>query len=287
MASGVHRQPAHMPERRAQTETMIRGGARAELLGLSFEPMTMDAVVGQCLEWCRGVRSPHTVITANAAHLCMMRRDPGLDAACRSGDLIVADGMSVVWALRAAGVEVPERVAGVDLMTRLLEAGGDERLRVYFLGARPEVVERLAEAAARRYPGLVVAGYRDGYFSPADHEAVVEEIRGLAPHLLFIGMPSPFKEMWIQRHGARLGVPVMIGVGGSFDVLAGFIPRAPRRMQQMGLEWFWRLIKEPRKLWKRYLRTNTEFLWLAGREILARRLAGRPAAERLQRDPNA
>jgi N-acetylglucosaminyldiphosphoundecaprenol N-acetyl-beta-D-mannosaminyltransferase len=247
----------------------------------------MEAVVGQCLEWCRGVRSAHTVITANAAHLCMMRRDPALEAACRGGDLIVADGMSVVWALRAAGVDVPERVAGVDLMTRLLEAAGHERLRVYFLGARPEVVAALAETTVRTYPGLVVAGYRDGYFSPADHEAIVEEIRNRAPHLLFIGMPSPFKETWCQRHAARLNVPVMVGVGGSFDVLAGYMRRAPRWIQQIGLEWSWRLIQEPRKLWKRYLTTNTEFLWLAGREILARRLAGRPAAERLQRDPNA
>jgi N-acetylglucosaminyldiphosphoundecaprenol N-acetyl-beta-D-mannosaminyltransferase len=268
-------------------ETMTEGGGeRAGLLGLSFEPMTMDAVVARCLEWCHGVRSAHTVITANASHLCMMRHDPELDAACRSGDLIVADGMSVVWALRAGGVAVPERVAGVDLMARLLEAGGREGLRVYFLGARPEVVARLADRAARTYPGLVVAGCRDGYFPAADHEALVEEIRGLAPDLLFIGMPSPFKETWCERHRARLGVPVMIGVGGSFDVLAGYIRRAPRWMQRIGLEWCWRLINEPRKLWKRYLTTNAAFLWLAGREILSRRLTGAAADKHLLRDPN-
>jgi N-acetylglucosaminyldiphosphoundecaprenol N-acetyl-beta-D-mannosaminyltransferase len=260
---------------------------RAELLGLTFGLVSMDQAVARCLEWCRASRVAHTLITANAAHLCMMRGNPELRDACRAGDLIVADGMSVVWALRAAGVNVPERVAGVDLMTRLLEAGGREQLRVYFLGARPEVVARLADTAGSLYPGLVVAGYRDGYFAPADHEQLVEEIRRLAPHLLFIGMPSPFKEIWCYRYAERLGVPVMIGVGGAFDVLAGYIRRAPRWMQQIGLEWSWRLINEPRKLWKRYLTTNSEFLWLAGREIVSHRLAGSFGKKRLQRDPSA
>src|SRR5688572_153144 len=121
-------------------EAMIEDSDRAELLGLTFDLVSIDEAAGRCLEWCRGVPAAHTVITANASHLCMMRRDPDLGAACRSGDLTVADGMSVVWALRASGVEVPGRVAGVDLMTRLLEMAGDEQLRVYFLGARPEVV---------------------------------------------------------------------------------------------------------------------------------------------------
>ncbi len=252
-------------------------GAQVELLGLAFDRLGMDGAVARSLEWCRGPRAAHTLITANASHLCMMRRDLELEASCRAGDLVVADGMSVVWALRAAGQAVPERVAGVDLMQRLLAAAAQHGLRVYFLGARPEVVARLAERCRQEYPGLVVAGWRDGYFSPAEHGAVVDEIRGCAPHMLFVGMPSPFKETFCQRHRARLDVPLMMGVGGSFDVLAGFIRRAPRWMQAMALEWLWRLLMEPRKLWRRYLTTNSEFLWLAGREILARRLGRAPA----------
>ena len=108
---------------------------------------------------------------------------------------------------------------------------------------------------------------------------IVEEIRASQPHLLFVGMPSPFKEVWCERHRERLNVPVIIGVGGSFDVLAGFIRRAPRWAQAAGLEWLWRLLMEPRKLWKRYLTTNCEFVWLAGREIVARRLGRMPAAQ--------
>ena len=246
---------------------------RADLLGLTFGLVSMDAAVNRCLEWCCGPGVPHTVITANASHLCMMRNDPAFGDACRAGDLIVADGMSVVWALRAAGTTVPERVAGVDLMVRLLQSGGEHNLRVYFLGARPDVVAQLAEESARKYPGLIVAGHRDGYFSAKEHDAIVEEIRDSAAHVLFVGMPSPFKETWCSHYRDRLHIPVIIGVGGSFDVLTGRIPRAPSWMREMGLEWFWRMLKEPRKLWKRYLTTNTQFIWLAGREILVRRVA--------------
>jgi N-acetylglucosaminyldiphosphoundecaprenol N-acetyl-beta-D-mannosaminyltransferase len=250
---------------------------RAELLGLSFDAVTLETAVARCLAFCRTPRTSHTVITANAFHLCMMRHDPELTRACRAAHLVVADGMSVVWALRASGQPAPERVAGIDLMTRLLAAAGEQRLRVYFLGARREVVTALVEASCDRYPGIEIAGFRDGYFAREDHEAIAEEIRASGAHMLFIGMPTPFKETWCERYRQRLQVPVIMGVGGSFDVLTGFVRRAPRWLQAMGLEWFWRLLMEPRKLWKRYLTTNTEFIWLAGQEIVSRRL-GRPPA---------
>jgi len=243
-----------------------------ELMGLSFDPESMHSAVERCLQWCAGPRASHTVITANAGVLCMMRRDPELRQACQSGELILADGMSVVWALRLASTPVPERVTGVDLMSCLLEAGATRGLRVFFLGAREEVVRPLADSCARKYPGLVVAGYRNGYFSAADHPAVVEQIRESRPDMLFVGMPSPFKEVFLERHRARLEVPVLMGVGGSFDVLAGCVARAPAWLRSVGMEWSWRLLMEPRKMWKRYLTTNTEFIWTAGREALARRL---------------
>lgn len=251
----------------------------AELLGLSFDTVTMDAAVARCIELCRAPRASHPIITANASHLCMMRRDPELAQACRAGDLIVADGMSVVWALRASGQAAPERIAGVDLMARLLEAAAEHGLSVYFLGAKPEVVKTLAERSRARHPGLRIAGFRDGYFGPDEHNEIVEEIRASGAHMLFVGMPTPFKETWCERHRQRLDVPVIMGVGGSFDVLAGFIKRAPHWVQALGLEWCWRLLMEPRKLWKRYLTTNSEFIWLAGREIVARRLGRAPAAQ--------
>jgi len=248
---------------------------KAELLGLSFDTVAMETAVARCLEFCRAPRASHVVMTANAAILCMMHDDLELASVCRAAQLTVADGMAVVWALRLSGQPVPERVAGVDLMERLLAEGGRRRLRVYFLGAKREVVETMARSSRARYPGLEIAGFRDGYFCPEDHEAIVEGIRASGADILFVGMPSPFKDTWCERHRGRLCVPVIMGVGGSFDVLAGYIKRAPRWMQSLGLEWFWRLLMEPGRLWRRYLTTNGEFVWLAGREIVARRM-GRP-----------
>lgn len=252
---------------------------RLELLGCPFDRVTMASAVDRCIQWCIGPRAAHTVVTANAAILCMMRRDPELRKACRRGDLIVPDGMSVVWTSRLAGIPFPERVTGVDLMGRLLQAASAHRLRVYLLGARPEVVGALADRCARELPGLHVAGFRDGYFGPAEHEAVVQQIHRSEPHMLFVGMPSPFKETWCERHRLALDVPVIMGVGGTFDVLAGYVRRAPRLVQALGLEWCWRLAMEPSKMWRRYLVTNSEYLWLAAGEILRQRLRlARPAA---------
>ena len=250
---------------------------RAELLGLTFDAVTMETAVARCLEFCRAPRASHVVITANASHLCFMRHNAELAMACRAAHLTGADGMPVVWALRASGQPAPERVAGVDLMDRLVAEAAKHRLSVYFLGARREVVEALARNSRIRYPGVEIAGFRDGYFRPEDHQVIVEEIRASGAHILFVGMPSPFKETWCERYRERLDVPVIMGVGGSFDVLAGYVRRAPHWMQSAGLEWFWRLLMEPRKLWRRYLTTNSEFLWLVGREIVARRLGRQPA----------
>ena len=177
---------------------------KSELLGVSFEAVAMDTAVARCLEFCRAPRTSHTVITANASHLCMMRRDQELAQSCRAAHLTVADGMSVVWALRASGQPAPERVAGVDLMSRLLAAAGEHRLRVYFLGARREVVTALVQTARAQWPGIEIAGFRDGYFGPDDHLNIVEEIRASRAHMLFVGMPSPFKEVWCERHRERL-----------------------------------------------------------------------------------
>lgn len=249
--------------------------ARIELLDSPFDRVDMQSTVDQCMAWCNGPRVAHTVITLNAALLCTMRRDAELRAACRSGDLIVADGVPVVWTSRLAGVPLPERVAGVDLTERLFAEGAARGLSAYFLGARPEVVRNLVDYCHRNHPGLKVTGYRDGYFSSAEHTSIVAEISRLAPHMLFVGMPSPFKETWCQRHREALGVPVIVGVGGTFDVLTGHVRRAPPLLQSLGMEWSWRLAMEPRKMWKRYLHTNTEFLGLAAREIFRLRARSR------------
>ena len=249
---------------------------KGELLGLKFDLMTMEMAVAKCLEFCRSPRNPKIVLTANASHLCMMRDNEELAAVCRSANLTVADGMSVVWALRASGQPAPERVAGIDLMISLLVAAENQGLSVYFLGATQEVVSAMVEKCRIEFPKLDLAGYRNGYFGPDEYAAVIDEVRASNADMLFVGMPSPFKETWCEHHRERLNIPLIVGVGGSFDVLAGAIKRAPLWMQNMGLEWFWRLSMEPRRLWKRYLVTNTQFARLATQEIIARRLGWMP-----------
>jgi N-acetylglucosaminyldiphosphoundecaprenol N-acetyl-beta-D-mannosaminyltransferase len=255
---------------RPQEEAM-EPADRPELLGCRFDRVGMREAIARCVGWCRGPRRPHTVVTANAATLCLMRRDPALREACRRADLVVPDGMSVVWTSRLAGLGLPERVTGVDLMVRLLEAASEHGLSIYLLGAQPAIVRELARRCRAAYPGLSVAGFRDGYFAPGDHAAVIADVRRSAPHMLFVGMPSPFKETWCEENREALGVPVMLGVGGTFDVLAGHVRRAPRPVQAAGLEWAWRLAMEPRRLWRRYLFGNTEYAWLAAGAVLRRR----------------
>ncbi|MHC2336514.1 WecB/TagA/CpsF family glycosyltransferase [Bradyrhizobium sp. USDA 4454] len=256
---------------------------KASLLGVEFDAVTLDEAARRCIDICRRSNNSHVVMTINASHLCMMRRDAELAQACSAADMTVADGMPVVWAIRASGQHMPERVAGIDLMEALLRGAALNGLAVYFLGARQEVVEKLALDCETRFAQLKIAGLRNGYFGPDEHEAIVDEIRASGAHILFIGLPSPFKEVWSERYRDRLEVPVILGVGGSFDVLAGFVRRAPRLFQSLGLEWFWRLMMEPRKLWRRYLSTNSEFIWLALREVVVRRAYaarrhGRPIA---------
>lgn len=254
----------------------MSGVERVEILGCPFDQVSMQSTIDRCLAWCEAPRVAHTVVTMNAALLCMIRRDGELRTACRAGDLVVADGVPVVWTSRLAGVPLPERVAGVDLTARLLAEGARRGLSVYFLGARREVVEDLVRWCRREHPGLRIAGWRDGYFTASEHAEIVAEIGRLAPHMLFVGMPSPFKETWCERHREALAVPVILGVGGTFDVLTGYVRRAPRVLQKLGMEWFWRLAMEPRKMWKRYLRTNTEFIGLAVRDVIRLRLGRQP-----------
>jgi len=246
-------------------QNVTDGTKRVELLGCPFDLVTMAQVVDTCLAWCRGPRRSHTVVT--------MGRDAELREACVSGDLIVPDGVPIVWSSKLIGTPLTERVPGVDLMVELLEAASRHNLRVFFLGSRQEVLEKLLEVCEKRYQGMVAAGSRTGYFGPDDHATVIEEIRGSEPDLLFVGMPSPFKETWCQQHRETLCVPVILGVGGSFDILAGSVPRAPRFLQNVGMEWSWRLMMEPRRMWKRYLVSNAMFIWSVLWAILRQRLA--------------
>jgi N-acetylglucosaminyldiphosphoundecaprenol N-acetyl-beta-D-mannosaminyltransferase len=180
--------------------------------------------------------------------------------------VIVADGQSVVWASRALRRPLPERVAGIDLFQRLLYMAEQQGRSVYFLGAKPEVLERMIKRIRVQHPALRIAGSHHGYYADDEAASVAEAIHGSSADLLFLGMTSPKKEIFVAVHGARTGAKVVHGVGGSFDVLAGVVKRAPRVWQRMGCEWLYRALQEPRRLGKRYLTTNVAFVGLVAGE---------------------
>ena len=181
-------------------------------------------------------------VAVNVAKLVHMQSDAELAKSVHSCDLISIDGMGVVWAARMLGYAVPERVAGVDLFDRLLAEAARLELPVYLLGATDEVVARVATICTSRYLGLRIAGYHHGYFGD-DQQPVVDRIRESGARLLFVAITSPTKEIFINRWKAALGVDFVMGVGGTFDVVARKVNRAPRWMQAAGLEWLFRVLQ--------------------------------------------
>ncbi len=225
-----------------------------------FNTHDMHKSINTIIDWCQDDQPAKTIITLNAGLLMAMKNNPALQQACANGALTLADGKPIVLASKLLGDAIPHRVAGVDLMTNTLEAGSNTGISVYFLGAKQEIIEKLTDLCEKRYPGLKIAGSRNGYFSESDHPQIIKEIAQSQADILYIGMPSPFKEIWGEQYRDQLGVKIIFGVGGSFDVLAGSVKRAPIWLQELCLEWAWRLAMEPRKMWKRYLITNTQFL---------------------------
>jgi N-acetylglucosaminyldiphosphoundecaprenol N-acetyl-beta-D-mannosaminyltransferase len=206
-------------------------------------------------------------VVVNVAKVVHMQRDSVLAASIRACDIVNIDGMGVVWAARMLGVDVPERVAGIDLFDDLLAMAAERGFPVFLLGATSEVVQATAETVGQRHPRLIVAGYHHGYFWD-DEPAIVEKIRASGARLLFVAITSPKKENFINRWRAQLGVDFVMGVGGTFDVVAGKVRRAPEWMQHYGLEWLYRVIQEPGRMWRRYLTTNLQFTCLLLKAIL-------------------
>jgi N-acetylglucosaminyldiphosphoundecaprenol N-acetyl-beta-D-mannosaminyltransferase len=236
------------------------------LFGLPITACTMDDVVAL---GAGAVRSRRRMLVGvvNAAKIVKLRRDELLRNSLLDCDVILADGQSVVWASRLLGKQLPERVTGIDLFGRLLELADREGLRIYLLGARPEVLDIVQRRIRERFPAAVIAGAADGYFDLDDAAAVAADIRGSRADMLFLGMTTPKKEIFLARYGAELDVPVLHGVGGSFDILAGVTKRAPLAWQRLGMEWLYRLLQEPRRLWRRYAVTNNVFIALTLKEL--------------------
>ncbi|MET1037426.1 MAG: WecB/TagA/CpsF family glycosyltransferase [Aeromicrobium sp.] len=242
---------------------------RRLLFGLQIDALSIDEVV-RLADAAMESRRRLLIGVVNAAKIVHLRSDVLLRDSLLACDVVLADGQSVVWASRLLGRPLPERVAGIDLFERLLTSADRDRRSVYLLGARPAVLRAVEEQIATRWPGARIVGSRDGYFDSSTADEVAAGIASSGADMLFIAMTSPKKEIFLATHGAALGVPVLHGVGGSFDILAGVTRRAPERWQRWGLEWLYRVAQEPGRLWKRYLTTNTAFVILLVRERIRR-----------------
>jgi N-acetylglucosaminyldiphosphoundecaprenol N-acetyl-beta-D-mannosaminyltransferase len=255
---------------------------REVFLGCPVDLYTMQETLN-IAENAMRQRSPTRHVVINVAKLVNMRHDALLREDICGSDVISVDGMGVVWGARLLGLPVPERVAGIDLMERILGLCCSNGFRPYFLGAHRSVLRQAIDNLARRYPSLEIAGFRNGYFTAAEEDEVVSAIRRARPDCLFVGISSPMKERFTCRYARQTGVPFVMGVGGSIDVLAGRVQRAPNWMQKAGFEWAYRLAQEPRRMWWRYFNTNTIFLGLMGRELARRAFRADRSTERAAR----
>lgn len=250
---------------------------RRSVLGVPIDAMDMPQAVAR-VEAAIAARERLLIGVVNAAKIVNMRRDAALRDAVLSSDVIFADGMSVVWASRVLGESLPERVAGIDLMHAMLTRGAACGWRFYCLGARQEILTRFLDNVKAAHPGVQIAGAHHGYYTAAEEPGIAAQIAAARPDILLVAMTSPRKEQFLARWQGVLGPVVSHGVGGSFDVVAGLVRRAPQMWQKLGLEWLYRVLQEPGRLWKRYLVTNTIFIGLVARAMISR-IFGRSRAE--------
>lgn len=209
---------------------------------------------------------PLHLMGVNADKINELQKDKKLKEIINNCEIINADGMSVVWASRKLGKPLKERVAGIDLMLKLLTLSQQKGYSIYLLGAKQEVVEQTIEVIEKEYKGINIAGYHNGYFRKEEWNDIAKEIENSFADIIFVGISSPLKEYLVEYLLQKCEKGVFMGVGGSFDVISGKIARAPIWMQKMGLEWLFRVIQEPKRLWKRYLVGNMKFIFYVYRE---------------------
>lgn len=237
------------------------GPGRVQILGAAVDPLTLDSCVREVAA-AAAIGERVWLATVNVAILMGMRRDPELQEYADRARWVVADGQPLVWLSRLLGRPLPERVTGVDLIEELCARAERDGVGVFFLGGSDEVITAAAQAVKGRYPRLEL-GCANGYFTDGEALVRASAIADAGPGLVFVGMGVPRQERFIMEHLDDMKANVAIGVGGSFDVIGGLRGRAPRAMQRSGLEWTYRLIQEPRRLWRRYLVTGAQFAVLA------------------------
>lgn len=242
---------------------------RIEMMGCFIDNLSMEETLNE-IEGFISTGRPHQHVVVNVDKLVKARHDPELRSIINDCALINADGMPVVWASRLLGKPLKERVAGVDLFEALMKRSAQKGWRVFLLGAREEIVAGVKRLYEVKYPGLVIAGYRNGYWEPDQEASVVTEVLDARADILFVAISSPKKEQFLGRYQQQMRIPFAMGVGGTFDVAAGKVQRAPQWMQRSGLEWFYRFLQEPRRMYRRYFIEDMAFFGMVARELWRR-----------------
>jgi N-acetylglucosaminyldiphosphoundecaprenol N-acetyl-beta-D-mannosaminyltransferase len=220
---------------------------KVNVLDIGIHTVTMSQAVTRAEDFI-AEKTPHLIATANAEMVMMAQTDQKLASILNTADLVVPDGAGVVWAARHHGYSMPERVAGYDLVQNLLAKAADKGYRIYMFGSAPGIVEKAKLAAEQKYNGVQIVGTRDGYFTAKDEPEIIESIIASKPDILLAALGVPKQEKWLHNNLAVLNIPLSIGVGGSFDVMAGNVKRAPLWMQEANIEWLYRLLSQPQRI---------------------------------------
>jgi N-acetylglucosaminyldiphosphoundecaprenol N-acetyl-beta-D-mannosaminyltransferase len=252
---------------------------RITLAGVRIDTVDFDDAVGTIIEGATSERGTRYVVTPNAHHVVLHQTDAFFRLVYRHARLVVADGVPLIWAGQLLGRKLPGRVNGTDLLVRLCAEASKRKLRVYFLGGRTGAADGAAAVLRERHPALDICGTycpKLGFErDPVEQAEIIADINEKRPHLLFVGLGAPKQEYWMYTNRENVRVPMMLGIGVSFELVAGIISRAPAWMQRNGLEWLFRLLMEPGRLWRRYLIGNMKFCALIVREFLANLTARR------------
>jgi N-acetylglucosaminyldiphosphoundecaprenol N-acetyl-beta-D-mannosaminyltransferase len=243
---------------------------RISLLNTSVDSISIDDTVKELFQNIEN-KKKSLVLFINALKVYEVYKNKELKNTLEKADYLLADGVPIVWVSKLFGTPIPGRVNGTDLFELLLKEADHNNKRVFFLGAKEEVLELMVFNLKQKHPLLQIAGYRNGYFKDSDDEEIINLINNANADILFLGFSSPKKELWATKYKEKLNVGVIQGVGGSFDVLAGVVSRAPIWMQKSALEWLYRILKEPRRMLRRYLITNLYFIYLTAKYFIIKR----------------
>ncbi|MBF2084104.1 WecB/TagA/CpsF family glycosyltransferase [Thermoleptolyngbya sp. C42_A2020_037] len=245
---------------------------RVDICGVGVDDYSFDEVVNRIVHHALTSTTPEYVVTPNAHHIMMLQHDRLFREIYHHSFLSVPDGVPLLWAAHFLGTPLNGRVNGTDLFEELCAVAAQKGLRVFLLGGRPGAADRAKAVLQARHPSLDIVGTHCppyGFERDPDELALIQsKVRAGAPHLLFVGLGAPKQEKWMYAHYKALGVPISLGIGVSFELVADMVRRAPVPMQKLGMEWLFRLLMEPKRLWQRYILGNPYFVWLVLRQRL-------------------